>query len=306
MAVYNGAHYLEEQLESLRRQTCQNFLLLIHDDGSTDGTEKILEKWEKGQKFPIRVIKDGYCLRDSSKNFAHILSWAEKNLGEFSYYMFCDQDDVWKEDKIAITFQAIKKAEKENDGPILIHTDLEVVGEQLESISSSYLRYRSINPYITQVNRMLIQNNVTGCTMLWNKKLNCLLQWDKMRPAMHDWWISLTAALLGRIIFVDKTTILYRQHGDNVVGATKVNSIGFIILRLSNLKYVKKKFRQSVRQAQDLLCLHGARCSRKNRVYLEQFSRLYQVNKIKRVCLILKYRFLKQSPIQVIGELLFI
>lgn len=90
------------------------------------------------------------------------------------------------------------------------------------------------------------------------------------------------------------------------MGATKVNSLAFILQRLSNLKYVKMKFRQSVRQAQDILVLHGEACSKKNRIYLEQFSRLYTVGKLKRLYLVIKYRFFKQSPIQIIGELLFL
>lgn len=306
MATYNGGEYIEQQLSSLARQTCQDFLLLVHDDGSTDETFVVLKKWEQEQKISMYLLDDGIALHDSSRNFAHILSWAEQELGEFMYYMFCDQDDVWKEDKIERTLEKMKQAEQECGGSILVHTDLEVVDEKLHSLSPSYLAYRSINPYITDVNRILIQNNVTGCTMLWNRKLNRLLKWENTCPAMHDWWISLTAALFGHIVFLNETTILYRQHEKNVVGATKVNSLAFIWQRLSNLKYVKMKFRQSVRQAQDILAMHGGACSKKNRIYLEQFSRLYTVGKLKRLYLVIKYRFFKQSPIQIIGELLFL
>ena len=306
MATYNGEKYLEQQLRSLAEQTYQNFLLLVHDDGSTDRTVDILRRWEREEEINMMLIEDGLSMRDSSKNFVHILCHAEKELGDFDYYMFCDQDDYWKKDKIEITLKKMRKEEKKQPGPLLVHTDLEVVDDSLNPIASSYLKYRSINPYITSLNRMLIQNNVTGCTMMWNRELNKILCWQDACPAMHDWWISLTATLLGRVAFLNRGTILYRQHGNNVVGATKVNSISFVIKRLSNLKYVKLKFRQSVKQAQDLLQLYGNKCSPETRLYLKQFSRLYDVNKIKRIYLILKYKFFKQSPIQIIGELLFI
>ena len=90
------------------------------------------------------------------------------------------------------------------------------------------------------------------------------------------------------------------------MGATKVNSVAFILRRLSNLRYVRMKFRQSAQQAEDLLKRYGADCTPEERKLLGQFSRLYKVNKIKRTYLVMKYRFYKQSPIQIIGELLFI
>lgn len=306
MATYNGAEYLEQQLESLCRQTYQDFLLFVHDDASTDGTMEILKDWEKNGKLNMVLLDDGLCFHNSSRNFVHLLSEAEKRWGEFSYYMFCDQDDVWKDDKIAVTLKRMRQAEKKYNQPILVHTDMEVADANLHSIAPSYLQYRSINPHITALNRLLIQNVATGCTMMWNRKMNRILQWEKTEPAMHDWWISVTAELFGRIVFLNRATILYRQHGGNVVGATKVNSIAFVLRRLSDLRYVRLKFRQSARQAEGLLDKYGSDCREKERELLRQFSRLYKVNKIRRTYLVLKYKFYKQSPVQIIGELLFI
>ena len=69
MATYNGEQYLEQQLESLCRQTCQDFLLFVHDDGSTDNTREILKNWEKSNKLNMVILDDDLCFHSSSKNF---------------------------------------------------------------------------------------------------------------------------------------------------------------------------------------------------------------------------------------------
>ena len=85
--------------------------------------------------------------------------------------------------------------------------------------------------------------------MCWNSKLNNLLDLTDPSVAMHDWWIALVAAAFGKIVCVPDATIKYRQHGNNVVGATKVNTLGFILKRLSGSAYVKETLKMAHAQA---------------------------------------------------------
>ena len=97
---------------------------------------------------------------------------------------------------------------------------------------------------ITAINRLLVQNNVTGCTMMINRPLleKALKLSNISAIAMHDWWFSLVASLFGEISFIDQATIKYRQHGDNVVGATKVNTPSFILQRLRGKNHIHEVF----------------------------------------------------------------
>lgn len=307
MGTYNGALFIEEQLGSLLRQTYQNWVLFIRDDTSGDETAAIVDKFAAAYPEKIIVIKDPALAGGSAqRNYASILSWVKENF-DFPYYMFADQDDVWLEDKVEKSIRAMQDHEKEHKNiPILVHTDLTVVDRDLNVLSESFFAYRALDPDVQDLRHLLIQNNITGCTMMWNKALNQLLDLGSEAVAVPDWWVTLTAAAFGEIVCVKEATILYRQHGKNAVGATHVNSVGFVIKRMLNGDHVKTTLRKAVCQAQSFLAYHDAILSEEQKRILHRFSTLYDHNKWKRILIICQESFFKQGIVQVIGELLFI
>lgn len=306
MATYNGERYIDEQIASILRQSYKNWILFIRDDHSTDRTMEIIEQFVSVQPDKIFLIRDKKLKGGSAKqNFAAILSWVKYHY-DFPYFMFADQDDVWLEEKIEKTMAAMQAAEEEYRGPLLVHTDLKVVDQDLTVLSDSFFSYRNLNPQVTDLRRLLIQNNVTGCTMLWNRALNAYIDLTAEEIAMHDWWISLSATAFGKIVCVPESTILYRQHGSNVVGATKVNSIGFIIKRLYGHDHVKKTLNAAFRQGEVFLAQNREQLGLRERETLEIFTELKNHNKLIRILKVCKEDFLKQGFIQIIGELMFI
>ncbi len=306
LAAYNGEQFIEEQIASVIRQTYTDWVLFIRDDGSADKTPEILRRIAGEEPEKIVLIDDETLTSGSScTNFMSILKWVSERF-DFEYFMFSDQDDVWLEDKIERCMQCIRQAEKEAAGPILVHTDLMVVDRDLKVIDKSFFSYRSLESSVNDLRHLLVHNNVTGCTMLWNKALNELIDKDCADMVIHDWWVSLTASALGRILFVDTPTILYRQHGGNVLGAVKTNSLSFIAKRLRGVDKVRQTLRASMVQAGAFLEIHRSRLSVEQVHILSEYAGLMRHCKLKRVIIAVRESFLKQGLINKIGELIFI
>lgn len=112
MATYNGHKYIQEQIDSILKQTHQNFELIIQDDCSTDSTLDIVNRYAK-KDDRIKV----YCNEKNLGYTNNFMALLEKAQGE--YIFLSDQDDVWLEDKIAYNISII-------DGyDIVISTDQE-------------------------------------------------------------------------------------------------------------------------------------------------------------------------------------
>lgn len=307
LATYNGSSFLREQFDSLLNQTYKNWIVFIRDDGSHDNTESII--LEYSEKYPnnFYYIPATYGSGGNSQNnFFSILSFAQ-NFYPFNYYMFCDQDDFWHNNKIEKELYALKTLEKRNkDMPILVHSDLNVVDKDLKIISNSFVKYRALDVEKKSLERLLVQNNVTGCTMLWNKNLNSLIKIPSNGSAMHDWWVALIASVFGKIYFINESLIDYRQHDNNVIGAKKVNSLGFVLKKIIGKTQIKETFKKAFDQAEVFLDNYNEILPLTYRDLVSEFILLKRKKKIARVYTIIKRKYLKQGFIQIIGELIYI
>lgn len=231
LATYNGLKFLPEQLDSLLAQTEASTRVLIRDDGSTDGTVDLLKAYDK--KFPERlsVLSTDSTGEGASGNFSRLLLSTDA-----PYVLLCDQDDVWDLDKVSASLQCIQKLEAEfgKDMPILVHTDLRVVDRNLSLISASFFKFQNLDAQANSLKELLVQNMITGCTVIVNRALLSKALPVPADAIMHDWWLALVAAAFGKIGFVDRATMSYRQHGNNTVGAKGWN-LTLIASRLKQL-----------------------------------------------------------------------
>lgn len=217
MATYNGERFVEAQIESLLGQTYTDWHLTVRDDGSIDRTVDILQKYKN--QFPNKMtVLTGGIHSGASLNFGELL---KKSTAD--YVMFCDQDDIWLPDKISASMDGMLQleAKRGKEKPLLLFTDLTVVDKDLNIITKSFWEYEKLNPDNTNINRLLVQNVVTGCTIIINKKLKDLSIPIPSEAIVHDWWAALVASVFGHIDYIRVPTVLYRQHGQNDTGAKK-------------------------------------------------------------------------------------
>lgn len=205
LSTYNGEKYLSELLDSISKLTDVEVKLFVRDDGSTDGTTRVLDSW-KG-KLQLEWYT-GANLR-SARSFLDLI---EKS-PVADYYAFCDQDDVWFPDKLSVAEGMLS----DKDSPAMYFSQTQMVDAELRPIDTPV-----IMPSCNLL-ESITKSIVTGCTMVINKKLRDYLQMYKPdKVLMHDSWVyKLCMSLGGEVVFDPQPHILYRQHGNNVMGLKK-------------------------------------------------------------------------------------
>ena len=214
LATYNGEKYLREQIDSILNQSYNDFRLIISDDCSEDGTKEILDEYVQKD---TRIIV--FCQKKNlgvTKNFEFLLSKVESN-----YFMFSDQDDIWKENKIEKSIEKIKSEDAD-----LVYSDLEVVDENLNVIYESYWKLKGFYNRIKKYNdfsSLYLNNYITGCTMLSKKE--CI---EKILPVpsnsefvIFDYWMALMISRSGKMAYIEEPLTKYRQHKKNTIGSKK-------------------------------------------------------------------------------------
>ena len=247
LASYNGEKYISKQLDSLLAQTYTNWKLFIRDDGSTDQTVSIINKY--------RALDNRICLLHSPEqnlgscqNFATLLSVSRN---QFQYIMFCDQDDFWLPFKIEETLAHMHDFEAHygKETPLLVYTNFQYVDNHLKVIESKK-KFNSTKVSKLRFANLLAQNPAYGCTMMLNKQLAAIAGVIPSQAENHDYWIALVASALGEIAYLNKRTILYRQHNSNI--STNYNSSSFIkrfkriMLQRKNLEDAEQKLRMAL------------------------------------------------------------
>lgn len=301
LASYNGQAYIQQQLDSLLNQDHPNLRIVVSDDSSTDETASILNNYAAAYPEIIFHYRSGQRFGCAQKHFMHLLN----QFHDANYIMFCDQDDVWHPDKVSKTLAKMHQIERDSKVPALVHTDLRVVDSALQEMDPSFCARSGLNGNRLALNHLLVQNVVTGCTMMINHALATLACRDVDTEAMlmHDGWLAILAAACGVTGFLNEATIDYRQHGTNSVGAKNVYSPSYLRQRLSSPE-LRKAPSAAAYQAQRFYDAYSDVLRPEQQELLLAFASTRNASLFKRNRIYLKYRLLKFGAVRVVAQLL--
>ncbi|MCC6805880.1 MAG: glycosyltransferase family 2 protein [Deltaproteobacteria bacterium] len=212
MATYNGARFLPEQLASLEAQRTQPEELVVCDDDSRDDTVTVLERFAQRARFPVRIYRNRLNM-GSTRAFEKAIRLARAEV-----VAPCDQDDVWGEDRLTRAGEALAA------GASLSFSDADMIDGNAQPLRCRL--WQSIGFEAKMGDRLLSdgaaiallkQNVVTGCTSAFPRRLRSFFL--PVSPHwVHDYWIALIAAVLGRLHAIAEPVVRYRQHGGNQIG----------------------------------------------------------------------------------------
>lgn len=210
LATRNGAEFLQQQLDSFRAQTYENWELIASDDGSTDGTPDMLARF--AASIPQRVV----VLNGPKQGFwQNFVSLVRSDASDAKLFAYSDQDDVWFAEKMAKAVAWF--ATRDDDAPALYFTRTELVRRDGSPMGISPLFTR---PPVFQ--NALVQNIGGGNTMVFNRAARAALLAtpDDAEMVSHDWWTYQVVTGVGGTACYDPwPSLQYRQHGQNIVGA---------------------------------------------------------------------------------------
>lgn len=234
LAAYNGAAFIREQIQSILDQDYDGLITIhVRDDGSTDHTVALVQEMMHQPLPPQRQLcllqrttgVGGLSANLSALICAVLDSDSDSDSGR--YLALADQDDIWLPYKLRLQMRALLSAETRSPAgtPLLICTDLTVVDAQLRPLHHSFWQFQKLNPeWAHKWQTLLVQNMMTGCTSLFNvAAAKVIVPMPTAHGVFHDHWMATAVAYYGQVIPLAEQTVLYRQHGSNVVGAQTFN-----------------------------------------------------------------------------------
>jgi glycosyltransferase involved in cell wall biosynthesis len=214
LCTYNGEAFLAEQLASIARQTVLPGEIVVSDDGSTDGTSDIVERFSATSPVPVRFLRNPTAL-GVTRNFE---SAVRATVGDL--VVLSDQDDVRRPDRLERALAAFDERPELQ----LVCSDARLVGADGAPLGTTLFASLSIGPHERDRIRagdafgvLLRRNLVTGATAMFRRAVvDAAVPFPS--PWVHDEWLAIVAVSRGPIELLDEPLVDYRQHGSNQIG----------------------------------------------------------------------------------------
>ena len=237
LATCNGARFLEAQLHSLWQQQRRPDRLLVLDDGSSDGTTAILQRWHQRHPHWIQPLPSSPQRLGPTQAFGRLLAASSA-----PYVALCDQDDLWLPQRLSTGLRQLQAAEtlspRGHQQPLLVHSDALLIDAHGVPMPQRLWQWHRVSSHRPALWQLALRNQVTGCTVLCNRAL--LDQALPIPPAavLHDWWLGLIACREGGLLACPQPLLQHRRHSRNASGP------GTGLQRLRRLGSLAARWRQ--------------------------------------------------------------
>jgi glycosyltransferase involved in cell wall biosynthesis len=214
IATYNGGAYLQEQLESIARQTVLPTEVVICDDASSDNTVAVIKEFASCAPFPVRLLVNEHNV-GYTQNFNRALEECKSEI-----VFLCDQDDVWLPEKIERTLELFR------NNPLVVLTihDLAFCSKELIPVGQTKLERMSDGYEI-------MRDYVVGmATAVRRSFLQMCLPIPNQAGMAHDRWLHDCALAVEGKVIVEEVLAQYRRHNTNATAESAVN-VGFMTNR---------------------------------------------------------------------------
>lgn len=229
LALYNGEKFIEKQLDTLRLQTVKPNQVVLCDDGSSDNTVNIvneyINKYSLGDSW--KVCKNPQNL-GYAKNFYHAMDLCD---GDLIY--LCDQDDIWKNDKI----EKMNKVMEENPNISLLMCKGGVIGADDRELHGMMIKKADETEKVTKIS---VEDIIR--IFDWTGMLMCVRkEFFEQRKSIiseisapHDFVLALSAADCEQFYVYDYVGAYHRRHDNNAANEEH---------RISKILNLKRKIR---------------------------------------------------------------
>ncbi|MHA7579452.1 glycosyltransferase family 2 protein [Paenibacillus vandeheii] len=288
LSTYNGVKYIDEQMKSLLAQHKVDVKINIRDDGSSDGTVQKLNEYAKSHPDQIRVIE--------GENLGVIGSFFELMLQTepvYDFYAFCDQDDVWKPDKLSRAVTKLKLSQ--SNVPLMYCSSTQMVDQDLNNLNV----WPTLPPKPLSMYNAMVENCCVGCTVVMNSvtfdRVRANIPSDLTQIIMHDRWIYLYVSAFGEVIFDEKPMILYRQHQENVLGG--INEGWLMKWKSRLMRFLSEGSFRLSRQASVFLETYKDQLSAQQQKDIQHFLNQMDSPWVKRIRYASKMPFYRQASL---------
>lgn len=235
ISTYNGEKYIREQVDSILNQSYSNIKIFIRDDGSTDQTVSVLRQKYGHNPSVVLFAEENIGYR---KSFVKLLEIVQ----EGAYWAFCDQDDVWLEDKVKWAVEWMEG--QPIDIPCLFHNSFQLVDEDLQHVLGAYCPPK----YEIDFRRAITDSVFQGFSIMMNCKLReLMLECNSASNYAHDWMAGLIALEFGKTCFDARIAALHRRMNDSASAMTIKNRIRWFLRTLSGESDVKNTAKEFYR-----------------------------------------------------------